>query len=605
MPAESIPGRPPAAAPAARPRFRAEAAALLLRAAKPERRHLWIGVAWLMVAVGFEALGPLAGKYLIDRYLLPHDADLPRIAALLVGAMLAGAVASWVRYLQLVRLSGVAMRSVQRIREEVYRHVLRLPMAFFDHAITGQLVSRVTNDTEAVKTLYVQVLFVILDSLILLAGAMAAMLWLDWRLMLIVAALVPAVVLIVFAYQRLSAPAVTRSRELRSELNAHVAESIGGMAVLQAANAAPRFRDRFEGLNEGHYRSRLGELRANAWLLRPVLDFLNVLLLAVVLWVFGLRAGSASMNAIEVGILYAFISYIARVIEPLIQITMQFSQLQQALIGASRVQALLTEVESPVASERGAVTRGEIAIEGLTFGYQPGRPVLHAIDLRIPAGSFHGIVGHTGSGKTTLLSLLLRFYAGAPGHVRIDGVPLEAIGEDTFRASVGMVPQEPFLLAASARENIAMGRALSDAQVEAAARAAHAHDFIAALEQGYDTLLGEGGARLSVGQKQLLAIARALAGEPRILFLDEATAHIDSETEQLVQQTLALLRGRVTVVAIAHRLSTVREADRIVVLNHGRVAELGTHAQLMVIEGGLYQRLYQLQQLEEEDEEVQ
>ncbi|MEJ8835397.1 ABC transporter ATP-binding protein [Ramlibacter sp. AN1133] len=605
MPAESIAGAPVAAAPARRPRFRAEAAALLLRAAAPERRHLWWGVAWLMLAAGLEALGPLAGKILIDRHLLPRDANLPRIAALLVGALLAGMVASAVRYLQLVRLSGVAMRSVQRIREEVYRHVLRLPMSFFDHAITGQLVSRVTNDTEAVKTLYVQVLFVILDSLILLAGAMLAMLWLDWRLMLIVAALVPAVALIVYAYQRLSAPAVTRSRELRSELNAHVAESIAGMAVLQAANAAARFRERFGVLNEGHYRSRLGELRANAWLLRPVLDFLNVLLLAVVLWVFGLRAGSGAMSALEVGILYAFISYISRVIEPLIQITMQFSQLQQALIGASRVQALLTEVEAPVASERARVSRGEIAIERLTFGYDPRRPVLHEVDLRIPAGSFHGIVGHTGSGKTTLLSLLLRFYVASPGHIRIDGVPLEAIGEDTFRASVGMVPQEPFLLAASARENIAMGRALTDAQVEAAARAAHAHDFITGLERGYDTLLGEGGARLSVGQKQLLAIARALAGEPRILFLDEATSHIDSETEQLVQHTLAALRGRVTVVAIAHRLSTVRDADRIVVLNHGRVAELGTHGELMAIEGGLYQRLYQLQQLEEEDEQVQ
>ena len=416
--------------------------------------------------------------------------------------------------------------------------------------------------------------------------------------------MVPAVALIVYLYQRLSAPAVTRSRELRSELNAHVAESIAGMAVLQAANAAPRFRDRFAALNEGHYHSRLGELRANAWLLRPVLDFLNVLLLAVILWVFGQRSASGTLSALEVGILYAFISYISRVIEPLIQITMQFSQLQQALIGASRVHALLAEAQAPVASDEGRVSRGEIAIERLTFGYQPGPPVLHEIDLRIAAGSFHGIVGHTGSGKTTLLSLLLRFYT-APGHVRIDGVPLEAIAEDSFRASVGMVPQEPFLLAASAHENIAMGRSLTEAQVEAAARAAHAHEFIAALEHGYDTLLGEGGARLSVGQKQLLAIARALAGAPRILFLDEATAHIDSETEQLVQRTLAQLRGRVTIVAIAHRLSTVRDADRIVVLNHGRLAELGTHAQLMAIAGGIYQRLYQLQQLEEEDETLQ
>jgi ATP-binding cassette subfamily B protein/ATP-binding cassette subfamily C protein/ATP-binding cassette subfamily B multidrug efflux pump len=600
MPTDSIAAT--ASAQPARPRTRVwgDAAALLVKAASPERRLLAHGVLWLMLAAGLEALGPIAGKTLIDNYLLPRNAQLPQIAGLLLGALLAGMISSWMRYRQLVRMAGVAMRSVQRIRESVYRHVLRLPMAFFDHAITGQLVSRVTNDTEAVKALYVQVLFVILDSVIILAGAMAAMLWLQWQLMLIVAALIPAVALIVILYQRLSAPAVTRTRELRSELNAQVAESIAGMPVLQASNAATRFRGRFDALNEGHYRSRRRELRANAWLLRPVLDFLNVLLLAIVLGVFGLSAGAGALSAAQVGVLYAFISYISRVVEPLIQITMQFSQLQQALVSASRVHALLAEAEAPAASDQGRVGRGEIAIEHLTFAYQAGRPVLHDIALRIPAGSFYGIVGHTGSGKSTLLSLLLRFYTPGAGSVRIDGVPLEAIGEEAFRASVGLVPQDPFLLAASARENIAMGRPLSDAQVQAAARAAHAHDFIAGLERGYDTPLGEGGARLSVGQKQLLAIARALAGEPRILFLDEATSHIDSETEQVVQRALAQLRGRVTVVAIAHRLSTVRDADRIVVLHHGRIAELGTHAQLMAIESGLYQRLYQLQQLEED-----
>ena len=223
--------------------------------------------------------------------------------------------------------------------------------------------------------------------------------------------------------------------------------------------------------------------------------------------------------------------------------------------------------------------------------------MLHDLSLEIPQGSFFGIVGHTGSGKSTLLSLLLRFYPARHGAIAIHGVPLDEIDNERFRAEVGLVPQDPFLLAASARENIDMGRGLTQAQIEAAARAAHAHDFITALDQGYDTPLGEGGSRLSVGQKQLIAIARALAGRPRILLLDEATSHIDSQTEQIVQVAMDELRGKVTVIAIAHRLSTIRDADRIIVLNHGRIAETGPHEQLMRIDGGLYQRLYLLQQL--------
>ncbi|RYE99804.1 MAG: ATP-binding cassette domain-containing protein, partial [Oxalobacteraceae bacterium] len=210
---------------------------------------------------------------------------------------------------------------------------------------------------------------------------------------------------------------------------------------------------------------------------------------------------------------------------------------------------------------------------------------------------FFGIVGHTGSGKSTLLSLLLRYYPATRGSIELYGEPLAAIDNERFRSEVGLVPQDPFLLAASARENIDMGRGLSSDAIEAAARAAHAHGFITALENGYDTPLGEGGSRLSSGQKQLIAIARALAGKPRVLLLDEATSRIDSQTEQIVQQALTELRGKVTVIAIAHRLSTIRDADRIVVLNHGRISEAGSHDALMHIEGGLYQRLYLLQQL--------
>ena len=574
---------------------RRQAFALLWQAARPDRKQLLWASAFLLVAGGLEALGPIFGKVFIDNYLLPRKIDGLSITLLLTGIVGAGFSASVVRYFQLVRLAGLAMRSVRRLRESVYTHVLRLPMAFFDRAITGQLVSRITNDTEQIRQLYVQVLFEMLQGVTVLLGAVAAMAWLDWRLMLIVLTLIPATVAIVVGYQRLSSHSVRRSRELRSDINAQMAESIAGMSVLQATRAAHRFAQRFVRTNRDHYDARLGEVRANAWLLRPALDMLNVLLIVAIIAAFGTQ----SLGALEVGLLYAFISYVARVVEPLIQITMQFSLLQQALVAAARVNTLLDEGESQRVTHQRRIDRGHVRLCDVSFGYDPQVPVLHDITIDIPAGHFVGIVGHTGSGKSTLLSLLLRFYAPQAGRLEIDGIPLATIGDEHFRADVGLVPQEPFLLAASARENIDMGRGLSMAQIEAAAHAASADAFISALEQGYDTPLSEGGARLSSGQKQLIAVARALAGEPRVLFLDEATSRIDSDTEQQVAQALTLLHGKTTVIAIAHRLSTIRAADRIFVLSHGRVAEQGTHDALMQIEDGIYQRLYLLQKIGE------
>ena len=574
---------------------RRSALALLWRAARPDRKQLVWVVLWLAVAGVLEAAGPVLGKIFIDEQLVPGTLDWTQAALLIGGYLVTGWVATIIRYYQLLRLSGLSTRSVLRLRESVYGHVLRLPVAYFDKAITGQLVSRITNDTEQVRQLFTQVLFEVLYGVTVLFGVVLAMAWLDWRLMLIMLLLLPATAAIVVGYQRLSALAVTRSRELRSDINAQVAEGINGMSVLQAAGSAPRFRARFAATNEAHYRARMGEIRANAWLLRPALDLCTVLLIALVVAV----AGVKTVAVIEVGLLYAFIAYVSRVADPLIQITMQFSLVQQAIIAAARVNTLLAEGQAPQVVLQRRIEHGRVQAREVTFGYDPAEPVLHDLSFTAEAGSFVGIVGHTGSGKSTLLSLLLRFYAPQAGRIEIDGIPLATIGDAQFRAEVGLVPQEPFLLGAGARENIDMGRSLPAERIEAAAQAARVHDVIGALEQGYDTPLGEGGARLSAGQKQLLAVARALAGAPRVLFLDEATSRIDSQTEQRVQQALAGLRGRTTVIAIAHRLSTIRAADRIYVLNHGRVAEQGTHEELMGIDGGIYQRLYLLQQIGE------
>jgi len=578
----------------ANPGERRQAFALLWRAARPDRKEVTGATLWLGLAGLLEAAGPLLGKQFIDTYLVPRMFDWTMMAWLIVGYFVTGALASGIRYFQLVRLAGLAMRSVRRLRESVYAHVLRLPMAYFDRAITGQLVSRVTNDTEAVKQLYAQVLFEVLVGLTVLFGVIVAMLWLDWRLMLLFLLVVPATIGIVWGYQRLSAVAVARARELRSDINAQMAEGMAGMSVLQAFGAVGRFRDRYAATNEAQYVARMGEVRANAWLLRPALDFLSILLIVIMV----AAVGTQRMQGVEVGLLYAFIAYVARLVEPLIQITLQFSSLQQSMIAAARVNVLLQEPAPLRPAHDARIDAGALQLVDVSFGYDPSRPVLHDLQLAIPAGAFIGIVGPTGSGKSTLLSLLLRFYTPQAGHIDIDGYPLDRIGDAHFRAAVGYVPQEPFLLAASARENIDMGRGLSEDAVISAARAAHAHDFVMQLEAGYDTPLGEGGARLSAGQKQLLAVARALAGQPRVLFLDEATSRIDSETEQRVQAALTELHGRTTVVAIAHRLSTIRAADRIIVLNHGRIAEAGKHEALMGIEGGIYQKLYQLQAIE-------
>ncbi|MEZ5661174.1 MAG: ATP-binding cassette domain-containing protein [Burkholderiaceae bacterium] len=570
------------------------AAALLVRALRPDARLFAVTLFWLAVAAGFDVLAPLLGKMFIDNYLVPRRDEPGMMAALLAGALLAGLLAGGLRYLTLIRMAGIAMAAVRRLREWVYAHVLSLPIAHFDRAITGQLVSRITNDTEQIRQLYVQVLFEVLQGICLMLAAVAAMAWLDWRLMLIVLTLLPVLSGIVWAYRRLSAAAVSATRELRSEINARMAESIAGMSVLQATRATRRFGREFAGVNEAYYRSRQREIRANAFLLRPAMDLVNVMLVVGVIAAFGLRGDSV----VEIGLLYAFINYVARVVEPLNQIAQQFSILQQSLVSAARVDSLLTLPGDAAGVDAHArMTDGSVRIESLSFGYRPDKPVLQDLSLQMASGGFYGIVGHTGAGKSTLLALLLRFYAPQSGTILLGGQPLGTLADQTLREDLALVPQEPFLIADTVAANIDMGRGLDRQRIEAAARQADAHGFIERLEQGYDTPLGEGGARLSAGQKQLVAIARALAGQPRILLLDEATSRVDSDTERRLARALASLRGTVTVIAIAHRLSTVRAADRLFVLSHGVLAEQGDHPALMAIDAGIYQRLYRLQRL--------
>lgn len=566
--------------------------ALLTRYIYQDKPLLAKALTLLVLATAFDVAGPILAKIFIDDHLLKGDFAPAALGGLLALYAITQLGSAWLRYQQTLRFSEMALSAVLDIRRRVFSHVVRLPMSYFDHARTGQLVSRITNDTESIKDLYVQFLSNVLGNAILLIGMLIAMAMLNIQLMIIALGLVPTVLLIIYLYQRFSGPAVAHSRALRSDINANISESIAGMAVIQATAGQERYLGHFDRVNQDYYGARMKTVRIGAALLRPAIDMLAVLVLVGIIALFGLQVVE---GVAEVGVLYAFLSYMGRFTEPLAEITQRFNLYQQAMVAGDRVSTLLEQDAQRYQAEQAQVAHGAIALNNLRFGYSADKPVLKGLDLAIPAGGFYAVVGHTGSGKSTLLSLLLNFYPSGAGQIQLDGRDLADYGHDGLRSGVGLIPQEPFVLAASLYDNIDMGRNLGQQAVEQAAKRAHLHHVIMAMPEGYQTQLGEGGLRLSTGQRQQLIIARALAASPKILLLDEATANVDSETEQVVQAALNDLRGEVTLIVVAHRLSTIRHADQIVVLSHGEIIEQGDHAALMADANGHYRAMYQLQ----------
>ncbi len=558
-----------------------------------DRRLLARALLLLLLATAADVSGPLLAKHFIDGYLLPGDWAWQPLLLLLAAYLVTQLASAWLRYRQTLSFTDIALGAVLDIRRRVFHHVLRLPIRWFDHAATGQLVSRITNDTEAVKDLYVQFLSTVLTNAVLLLGILAAMALLDLRLMLIALLLIPGVIGVIFLYQRLSGAAVAETRQQRSEINSRISESIAGMAVIQAGNQQARFSAEFEQLNQRYYTARVRTIKISGLLLRPAIDLLSVVVLAAIIAGFGL---AQTQGAVEIGVLYAFLNYLGRFTEPLAEITQRFNLYQQAMVAGARIEALLQEAGESTGGTLPTLTQGAIALRALQFGYQPDKPVLGPLTLEIPAGSFQAIVGHTGSGKSTLLNLLLNFYQPQRGELLLDGEPLSAYSREALRSGIGLIPQEPFIIAGTLRDNIDMGRGLSAQRIADAAHQAGLDALLERLPQGLETQLGERGTRLSSGQRQQLVIARALAGSPRILLLDEATANIDSETEAVIQRALRALHGNITLIVVAHRLSTIREADRILVLSQGEVIEQGNHRQLMALPRGQYRRLYLLQQ---------
>nr|VFJ69786.1 MAG: ATP-binding cassette, subfamily B, multidrug efflux pump [Candidatus Kentron sp. FM]VFJ70599.1 MAG: ATP-binding cassette, subfamily B, multidrug efflux pump [Candidatus Kentron sp. FM]VFK17925.1 MAG: ATP-binding cassette, subfamily B, multidrug efflux pump [Candidatus Kentron sp. FM] len=569
----------------------------LLRYASADRKTVIQAFLLLLIATGATVAGPYLIKVFIDDYLTPGLWDFTAVAGLVVayiGAQLAGFISS---YRQAFAFNTIALAVIQRLREQVFSHVLSLPVAYFDRNATGALISRITNDTEAIKDLYVNVISLFTQNIVRMMGILIAMAILDIRLMGICALAIPAVIILMVVYRRISTPIFQQVRRLLGDINRKLYEGIGGMQAIQLMNRQRRFRETFQKTSADHYLPRVKEVAINGFLLQPLVQGIQLLLLAGLLLGFGLSALSTD-GAAQIGVVYAFINYLGNLMQPMTEMASRLNMAQQSLVAAGRVFQLLDEdtggrTEPPGEKTVETPDNHRLTIDIRRFSYDGKKDALRDIRFHIKEGAFIGIVGHTGSGKSTLMSLLMDFYPIRQGEIRMGGVPIRQIPKEVRTRLIGFVQQEAFLFAGTVADNIRLELPLDRAAVIEMARQAQLHDIVMALPDGYDTVLTEQSGNFSAGQRQLLSLARTLARKPKILLLDEATANIDSHTEALIRQSLMALRGKVTLIAIAHRLGTVKDADRLYVLHQGHVQQNGTHEELMT-QDGLYRHMYEL-----------
>ncbi|MCL2893366.1 SmdB family multidrug efflux ABC transporter permease/ATP-binding protein [Brenneria tiliae] len=567
----------------------------LLAYGSPWRKPLAQGVVMLWVAAAAEVSGPVLVSYFIDHLVAQGEFPLALAAGLASAYLLLQILAAVLHYFQRLLFNRVAVGVVQQLRIDVMDAALRQPLSTFDTQPVGQLISRVTNDTEVVKDLYVMVVSTALRSAALISAMLVAMFSLDWRMALVALTIFPAVLIVMLIYQRYSTPIVRRVRSYLADINDGFNEVINGMGVIQQFRQQARFGERLGGASREHYRARMQTLRLDGFLLRPLLSLFSAMVLCGLLLQFGFSA----VGSVGVGVLYAFINYLGRLNEPLIELTTQQSMLQQAVVAGERIFELMDGVKQGYGGDERMLTQGRVEIDDVSFSYGNGKNVLRHISLTIPERGFVALVGHTGSGKSTLANLLMGYYSPDKGEIRLDGRPLQTLSHQVLRQNVAMVQQDPVVLAESMYTNVTLGRDISEEEVWRVLDIVQLSELVRSFPEGLHTRIGEQGNNLSTGQKQLLAIARVLVLTPKILILDEATANIDSGTEQAVQKALSVIRDQTTLIVIAHRLSTIVEADAIMVLHHGQTVEQGTHEQLLRRQGRYYQ-MYQLQLAGEE-----
>ena len=558
-------------------------------------RYKW----WTLTALAFILLTtltrtaiPLVARYYIDHFVTNQAAQSGFF--LLLGYYLLFLLRVLFTYLGSYTFSRVAYSIVRDMRQETFANIQKLGMAYFDKTPAGSIVSRITNDTQAVADMFGTVFSSFIASFFIFTATLITMLQLNWQLTLFILPFLPVIWGSVWLYRKLSNHLVMMTRSKLSDINVKLSESIEGMRIIQAFRQEERLIGEFEAINQEHLDYANRSVNVNSLFLRPAMSVLKVLAYAVILTFFGLNWQTASFTA---GLMYAFIQYINQLFDPLIEVTQNFATLQTSMVSAERVFAMMDQraYEPTQAPSDLEVSQGRIEFRNVSFSYDGKRDVLKDISFQVQAGETIAFVGHTGSGKSSIINLFMRFYEFDRGQILIDGVDIREYSQPALRKAIGLVLQDPFLYHGTIESNIKMYQDhLSRSDVQAAAEFVDADAFISQLPEGYDQPVTERGSTLSSGQRQLIAFARTVAAKPKILILDEATANIDSETEEVIQHSLKKMRKGRTTIAIAHRLSTIQDADCIYVLDKGRIIESGTHDQLLALEG-TYQKMYQLQ----------